>query len=238
MCQVEYGNRVFKYNLKRKNVKNINLTVKPNMEINVSANDNISIDEINSFIIKNGNWIERNLDYFYKTRPVDIPKKDYVSGETFRYLGRQYMLKVFENQDEYVKYYRGYIYIYVRDKNDRSRKKDLLDSWYDERRRIIFKEVLDKVYKNTKSLCEIFPSITIRKMNVRWGSCLIDQERIILNEDLIYAPKDCIEYVILHEMIHFRYKKHNKEFYNLMSLYMPGWQEKKKILDEYVVREI
>ena len=53
MCQVEYGNRVFKYNLKRKNVKNINLTVKPNMEINVSANDNISSDEINSYIIKN-----------------------------------------------------------------------------------------------------------------------------------------------------------------------------------------
>ncbi|NMB19066.1 MAG: M48 family metallopeptidase, partial [Erysipelothrix sp.] len=71
-----------------------------------------------------------------------------------------------------------------------------------------------------------------------WGSCLIKDETIVLNNDLIYAPKACIDYVVLHELIHFIEKDHNSHFYNLMYLLMPDWEQRKKYLDEEMIVNI
>lgn len=77
--------------------------------------------------------------------------------------------------------------------------------------------------------------INIRKMKSRWGSCLLEKQIIILNKELIKAPKYCIEYVILHELIHLIYKNHDKKFYDFLYTLMPDWKERKRILDEEII---
>ena len=75
-------------------------------------------------------------------------------------------------------------------------------------------------------------------MKTRWGSCITSKGIIILNKDLIKAPKYCIKYVILHELIHMIYNKHSKEFYDFLYIFMPDWEERKRILDEEIALEL
>ncbi|MFK4998952.1 SprT-like domain-containing protein [Bacillus sp. N9] len=80
--------------------------------------------------------------------------------------------------------------------------------------------------------------IDMRVMKARWGSALVESNTILLNSELIKAPKHCIEYVILHEMIHFKYNNHSDSFYNMLYALMPDWEKRKAILDEEIVKEL
>ena len=82
------------------------------------------------------------------------------------------------------------------------------------------------------------PEIKIRKMKARWGSCIPEKQLILLNSELIKAPKLCIDYVVLHELIHFKYRNHDSNFYDFMTSLMPDWKQRKKILDDQVVRAL
>lgn len=238
MYSIDYGNEEIKFTLTRKDVKNINLRVNPNLEVLVSANDSVPLDFIKGFVLSKAKWIENRLDYYKKTQDIKQGEKEYVSGEAFRYLGRQYRLKVFESDEERVKYYRGYIHLYIKRLKDFNKKELLIEKWYEERSQIIFKDSLDRMYERVKSYDIEYPQLDIRKMSSRWGSCYSENKKIILNSSLIKAPKDCIDYVVLHELIHFKYKNHTNDFYRLLDILMPDWMEKKKILDEVVVREL
>lgn len=238
MRSIYYGDREIKFEIIIKDVKNINLRVKPSGDVLVSANDDIPKKEIINFVSSKAKWIERNLNYYEKTRYIDQGEKDYVSGESFRYLGRQYRLKVFESDENKVKYYRGYIHLYIDDLKDIAKKEELIEKWYETRSRIIFKESLDRMYKLVRSYDIDYPYLDIRKMNSRWGSCHLVNKKIVLNASLIKAPKDCIDYVVLHELIHFKYENHDNDFFKLLNILMPGWKDKKRILDEVVVREL
>lgn len=226
------------FTVTRKQVKNINLRVKPNLEVLVSANDDVPLEYIKEFVQSKAKWINKNLNYYKKTGDIEQGEKEYVNGESFRYLGRQYRLKTFKSEEEKVKYFRGYIHLYTNDLNDLQQKEILMENWYEERSKIIFKDSLKRMYDLVKSYDIEYPILDIRKMKTRWGSCHPNSNKIILNSSLIKAPKDCIDYVVLHELIHFKYKNHSNEFYRLLDILMADWKEKKKILDEVVVREL
>ncbi len=238
MYNIDYGNRKINFTVTRKDVKNINLRVNPNLEVLISANESVPLDYIKDFIISKAKWIDKRLEYYEQTQDIMQGEKDYVSGESFRYLGRQYRLKVFKDDDEKVKYFRGYIHLYINDLEDFRKKEQLIERWYEERSQIIFKDSLHRMYDLIKSYNIEYPQMDIRKMSSRWGSCYTESNKIILNSSLIKAPRDCIDYVVLHELIHFKYKNHTNDFYRLLDILMPDWKEKKKILDEVVVREL
>lgn len=238
MESICYGDKKIEFKLTRKNVKNINLRIKPNQEISVSANNQVPLGDIKEFVSSKARWIEGKLNYYEKIGYLDEEEKDYVNGESFRYLGKQYRLKVFESDENEVKYFRGYIHLYVDDLGDRDKKEALIENWYERRAEIIFKESLDKMYKLVKAYGIEYPYMDIRKMKSRWGSCHTKNNKIVLNSVLIKAPKDCIDYVTLHELIHFKHKNHGSEFYRMLTILMPDWKDKKKILDEVIVREL
>lgn len=238
MYSITYGDKNISFNIKRKNVKNINLTVKPNLEVSVSANKRVPVEYIKDFVYRKANWIENHLNYYEKLQREDPGEKEYVNGESFRYLGKQYGLKVFQSSEEHVKYLRGYIHLYTSNLDDTEKKKALLESWYEQRCKIIFKESLQRVHNLVKAYNIEFPDLVIRKMKSRWGSCHVNQNKITLNSILIRAPKDCIDYVVLHELIHFKHANHGKDFYRLLNIIMPDWRDKKKILDEVIAREM
>lgn len=236
---VDYGGKPIQFELHRKNVKNINLNVKPDMTIVVSANEEVPLDYILGFVRNKAPWIVKNMNYFKDVQPEHTLKKEYVSGETFKYLGKQYRLKVEEvNKEEGVKYYQGFIHLYVKDKNNLGRKEKLINEWFRNRAKLNFKESLERVFGVIEKYEVVKPEIHIRTMKARWGSCIKEKNIILLNLELIKAPKFCIDYVILHEMTHFIYENHHSDFYNFMTSLMPDWKERKEILDEEVVREL
>ncbi len=235
---VKYGERTIEFELTRKRIKNINLNVKPDMSIVVSANEKVPLDYILKFVKQKAPWIMKNVGYFKDVQPDQTAIKDYVSGESFKYLGKQYRLRVEEQDDESVKYYQGFIELKVKDRKNRSRKEHLLNEWFREKSEINFQDSLKRVYPLVEKYGVKKPQILIRLMKARWGSCVKDKNIIMLNSELIKAPKFCIDYVVLHELVHFKYRNHDAEFYNFMTMLMPDWKQRKEILDEEVVRQL
>jgi len=236
--EVSYGKHKITYTLSRKNVKNINLNLKPNLIVEVSANHKVPIEKIHSFVKRKASWIIKNKEYFMRTFAEIKYEKEYVSGETFKYLGKQYRLKVIKRKDECVKCKQGFFFLYVNDKNNVERKSQLIKEWYKEKSLKVFSESLEKIYKIMKKYNIFKPKILIRIMKARWGSCIESKKTILLNSELIYAPKFCIDYVVLHELIHFKYRTHYKNFYKLMEAIMPDWNKRKEILDTEVVKNL
>lgn len=236
---ITYGDKTIEFELIRKNVKNLNLSIRPDMTIFVSANEKVPLEDIQEFVHTKAPWLIKNVNYFKNTQPEHITHKEYISGETFKYLGRQYRLKVEEvDKDEGVKLYQGYFYLYIKDKTNLSRKQKLMDKWFRDKAEQIFNESLERIYPKLEKYGVSNPSIYIKTMKARWGSCLIDKGEILLNFELIKAPKLCIDYVVLHELVHFIYRDHDAQFYDFMTSLMPDWRKRKEILDEEVVREL
>lgn len=236
---ITYGDKTVEFELIRKNVKNLNLSIRPDMTIFVSANEKVPLEDIKEFVHTKAPWLEKNTNYFKDVQPEHNTEKEYVSGESFKYLGRQYRLIVEEvEKNEGVKLYQGYFNLYVKDKSNLDKKERLMDTWFREKANLIFKESLDRVYPIIQKYEISKPEIQIKTMKARWGSCLVDKGVILLNYELIKAPKFCIDYVVLHELIHFKYRNHAKQFYDFMTSLMPDWKKRKEILDEEVVREL
>lgn len=236
---ITYGNKIIEFEVQRKNVKNINLNVKPDMAIVVSANEKVSIDYILEFVRSKAQWILKNVSYFREVQPEHLIEKSYLSGQTFKYLGKQYRLKVEEGYGpESVKYFRGYLYLIVRDKQNYNRKEKLINDWYRGKAEEKFKERLERVFPIVEKYGITKPELQIKTMKARWGSCIKDKNAILLNLELIKAPKFCIDYVVLHELNHFKYLNHDKYFYDFMTSLMPDWKQRKAILDEEIVREL
>ena len=236
---IRYGEKTIEYELQRKNVKNINLKVKPDLSVVVSANKNVPLDYIESFVKSKAGWIVEKLQFFNRTRNHNTAR-EFVSGETIRYLGKQYRLKVVkaEPEEEGVKFYQGYIYLHVKDKEDYWKKHQLFSLWAKEKATIAFNESMERMYPKIRKYGIGRPSIVIRKMKTRWGSCSRDKQKITLNSELIKAPKQCIDYVMLHELIHFKFRNHNQDFYNFLTVLMPDWKERKALLDSEIILDV
>lgn len=212
----------------KKEVKHISIKVKPTGEVIITVPPSTSQSYIEMIIKKREQWIEKQLKFF-RDNYIEETKKEYVSGESTRYLGKNYRLKIYESTDEKVVFYKGYIRIYVNDRNDKLKIKKMLEFWYRKQAKKIFEELLKK-YENIIS--QSVNKLTIRKMSSRWGSCNIEKRNINLNIKLIEKPKYCIESVILHELAHLKYPYHTKEFFNYLLLYMPDYEWRKERLEK------
>ncbi|WP_348658515.1 YgjP family zinc-dependent metalloprotease [Heyndrickxia faecalis] len=236
--QIEYANKIIDFVVKRKKVKNVNLNIKPDMTIEVTANDRVPLDFICDFVKTKGAWILKNVKTFQDVQPYRQSEREYVSGETFKYLGKQYRLRVIQEDEEKVKYFRGFIYLYVKDTENVNRKAKLIDEWYREKAQKTFHESLAKMFPLVQKYGVDKPNMDLRSMKARWGSALTEKNTILLNTDLIKAPKYCIDYVVLHELIHFKYNDHSDNFYKMLYSLMPDWEKRKAILDEEVVKDL
>lgn len=236
--QVHYGNKSIEFTLERKRVKNVNLNIKPDMTLTVSANEKVPLDFIYNFVKGKGDWISKHVKNFENVQPLRQSEREYVSGESFKYLGKQYRLRVQQAEEELVKYFRGFIYLFVQNPANYHRKEKLMESWFRGRSEIVFQESLEKMSPFVQKYGVEKPTIEQRLMKARWGSALTEKNIILLNTELIKAPKFCIDYVILHELIHFKYNDHSDNFYNMLESLMPDWEKRKAILDEEIVRDM
>jgi predicted metal-dependent hydrolase len=154
--------------------------------------------------------------------------KKFVGGETHLYLGRQYRMKIISNKIESVKLKNGFIVVTAQIK---SRVAELIKYWYLEKARTIFHTIAQPLIEKFKRLRVKPASISLRIMRARWGSCT-PSGKIILNPDLIRAPRACIAYVITHELCHLKYHDHSRKFSDLLTHEMPDWQKWKDKLEK------
>ncbi|MBN2693301.1 M48 family metallopeptidase [bacterium] len=209
----------------KKDVKNITLKVKPSGEVILTIPKTISDDHIEFVLEKRAKWIEQKKEFFAS---FQINEKEYVSGEDFKYLGKSYRLKVIESKKESVKLQKGYLEIYVKNREDLKQKQNLVYEWYYEKALLHFFNILKEFNKIVK---QEIKDVKIRQMKTRWGSCNPHKSYINLNIELIKKPKICIEYVIFHELVHLIYPNHSKQFYDYLSVYMSDWEKRKEILE-------
>jgi predicted metal-dependent hydrolase len=210
----------------KKDVKNINLKVKPSGEVILTAPNDSNDNEIAYVLKKRAEWIEKKIAYFDEHRALYV--KEYVSGENFCYLGRNYRLKVIESLEEYVKLQRGYLYVFMKDTNDYEKKRRLLKAWYRQKATIHFKKAIEK-YKPIVN--QEIATVRVREMKTRWGSCNPAKGYINLNLKLIEKPTECIEYVVFHELAHLVHANHSVKFYNYLNLFMSDWKRRKMRLE-------
>lgn len=205
------------------------IKVYPDCRIVVSAPEDASNEAVLCAVKKRGRWIYQQLREFRQQLEHITPRR-FVSGETHYYLGKQYLLKVLETpkQVQGVKLLRGKLEVSVRTR-EADNVRDLLTSWYKARAKENFARRLDAVLEQALWVTEK-PPLRILSMKTQWGSCS-PNGRITLNPHLIKAPRDCIDYVILHELCHIAEHNHGERFYRLMNQVMPGWEKTKERLD-------
>lgn len=232
--KVNYGDTIIDFEIKRTNRKTLEISVLPDASVLVVAPQNIEIEKILEKVKKRASWILEQQNYFRGFSPKQATQK-YVGGETHYYLGKQYQLKLIESNYSMVKLKGKYINIYTKNKEDKEYNKKLLYKWYRDHAKIKFEEILDKLLSNLKVYQFEKPNLEIRRMKSRWGTCLNDKNKIVLNIELIKAPKYCIEYIMIHELTHFKYPNHRKEFYHFLRLILPDWEKRKDRLEMTII---
>ncbi len=230
---IEINNKKIYFTVQRKKIKNINLKVNINKKIYISVPLDMSLDNIKKVIEKKYKWINKQIEY-YETFSEIKENLYFENGETVFILGKQYLMNIVADNKNSIELKGKYIKIHVKEKYISNKKyiNKIYNGWLKNYAMDVYKGISFEYEKKLKRHNVKNPKIIIRKMNKRWGSCLPKENKIILNLKLIKAPICCIEYVILHELCHFKYQNHSKQFYNHINVFMPDWKERKKILDE------
>ena len=178
------GGKKIKYILERKQVKNINLRVRPDGSVKVSASPRVDTSYIDDFVLSKAEFVLKAMKRFEGTAEAE----------------RQFQAEL---------------------SKAKSGQESLLAD------PAIFTEILDEVYPAFIPYGIARPKLRIRTMKSCWGSCLVNKGIITLNRKLLMKPRECIEYVMVHELCHFIHPNHSKEFYKFMEQFMPDWRERK-----------
>ena len=224
---VHFGSKTIDFRLEYSNRKSLGITVNPEMEVLVKAPSDTSIEKIKEKIRKKAPWIIKQQSFFLSFQPK-TPTRKYISGETHLYLGRQYRLQIHLGNGESVKLKGKFIEVTATEK---SRAKDLLIKWYLEQAKTKFHLIAAPLIEKFKKYKVEPSSMVLREMPTRWGSCT-PKGKIILNPELVKAPKGCIEYVIIHELCHLVHHDHTQRFIDLQTKEMKDWEKWKMKLEQ------
>lgn len=225
--RVTIGSDVFAYRVLESSRTRARLVVRPTGGVEVRVPEGTSDSWVADFVRRRARWIIRQRDYFDTFRPHD-PECQYRNGETLRYLGRQYRLKLLAGTQKSAKL-RGRHLVVTTPDRQREAVRKLVDGW--------FRSHAEQAIRRRVNECTCLvvrhgverPPIQMRPMKRRWGSCTA-KGRILLNPILAIAPIDCIDYVITHELCHLKHPYHDRPFYRLLTTVMPDWQRRKERL--------
>ena len=228
---VEADGKSIDYILERKPVKNINLRIRPDKSVYVSAPKDVTAKMVDAFVVEKSAYIFRAIKKFKDKERFDASENSFVDGETVLLFGRNLRLKVRYATRNKVESDESYITLYVKDTKDTETKKRILETWIKKKCRDEITGICKKVYPKVKKYGVAFPDIQLREMVSRWGSCSPKKGFVTFNTALVSKPVSCIEYVVTHEFTHFLYPNHSKKFYQQLAAFMPDWEERKKRLE-------
>ena len=222
---VETDGIAISYTLERKPVKNINLRIRPDKCVYVSAPKDVVAKMVDAFVVEKSAYILRSLKKFKDKNRETVSENKFVNGETVKFLGRNLRLKIKNASRSKVESDESYVTLYVKDVQDADLKKRVLETWLRKKCKDEITAICKKVYPQVKKYGVAFPEIQLREMVSRWGSFSPKKGFVTFNTALIAMPVSCIEYVVTHEFTHFLYPNHSKKFYQQLATFMPDWEE-------------
>ena len=229
-----YGRSTIEYELLYEDRQNLSITVRPDKSVVVKAPNKSKLEEIQNKLQNKGQWIQKQINYFDKFHPIQ-PERQYVSGETHYYLGRQYRLRIRKGKEESVKLVGRFFIVNTLSPDDPDHLKLLMMQWYADHTKMLLDRRASLFAE--KILGRDFESIQIKYkyMKHRWGSC-DPRSSITFNIELVKTPIQCIDYVIVHELCHLIHSNHDKAFYRLMQKSIPDWRKRKEKLELFGVK--
>jgi len=221
--------------VEQKNIKNLHLSVyPPKGRVRIAAPTKMNLDTIRIYAISKLSWIKKQQGKILSQKR-EAPR-EYLTKESHYYLGKRYLLKVIElDTVPVVNLTHKTIELYVRPGSNTEKRKEILDNWYREQLRNLGVELMGQWEKKMKLKVN---ELGIKKMKTKWGTCNEEAKRIWLNFELIKKPVECIEYIVVHEMVHFKERNHNDKFMAYMNHFLPEWKQLKNDLNKLPVSHV
>jgi predicted metal-dependent hydrolase len=216
-----------------KDIKNVHLSVyPPNGHVRISAPERMSIDTVRAYAVSKLGWIKQQRKKLQDQER--ITPRDYVNGESHYLWGKRHLLRVVETATTpHVVVRARHLELHVRPGSTVESRRDLLEGWLRARLKIAIQELVAKWEPRigvTVSHCYV------QRMKTRWGSCINEKGNIRINTELAKKPVECLEYIVVHEMIHLLERSHNGRFVCLMNEFLPKWKFYRDQLNALPVR--
>ena len=219
MHQLKLGN--IDIEVEQKDIKNIHLSVyPPEGRVRIAAPSKMDMDSIRVFAISKLQWIkDQKATLLNQEREL---KREFLDNESHYFFGKRYLLKIHElNSGPKVEIDHKFIHLYIRPNSSMDKKRVIIDEWYRQELKKLTPKLIKKWEKKIGVKSNDFG---IKKMRTKWGSCNTEAKRIWLNLELGKKPKECIEYIIVHELVHLLERSHNQRFIKFMDEFMPKWR--------------
>lgn len=210
-----------------KDIKNVHLSVHPPQgDVTISAPERMSVETIRAFAVTKIGWIRRQRERFRKAERA--VRHEYLDRESHYLWGTRYLLHVEQGTSPSVDISGKKVTLRVPHASDKATREAVLAKWYRDRLKA---EAPAAIAHWSHILGVEAPRLSVRKMKTKWGSCNYKTRAILLNSYLAKLPKDCLEYVVLHEMAHLIEPTHNARFTAIMEKAMPTWKARRDYLN-------
>ena len=216
-----------------KDIKNVHLSVHPPMgRVTVSAPAHMSLDTIRVFTLSKLGWI-RQQQRKLQAQERETPR-EYLDRESHYVWGKRYLLKITESeQSPDVEHKHSRMHLLILPGSDEAKRQTVVEGWYREQ----VKQAAPPLIAKWEALMGVKAErLFVRRMKTNWGSCHHRAGSIRLNTDLAKKPPECLEYLIVHELVHLLEPTHNARFLVLMDQFMPKWKFYRDILNRLPVR--
>ena len=217
----------------RKDIMNIHLAVyPPTGRVRIAAPLRVNEDTIRLFAISKLAWIKRQQRRFEGQERIS--QREYKNRESHYFQGQRYLLNIIETDapPKVVVKNKTYIDLYLRLETPIAKRHEIMKEWYRKELKKIIPALIEKWEKRMNLRVNQWQ---VKLMKTKWGSCNIEKKRIWLNLELVKKPIYCLEYIIVHEIVHLLERHHNDKFLYYMAAYLPNWKKLKKELNKLPV---
>lgn len=211
------------YTLVTKQVKNINMRISSKGEVVVSANPFVPMDKIDDFVSSKVSWIVK-----HQKSMQERSQKSMIDDKHIILYGNSLKIRKTTGKYNHVSYDKDTLYVQCREQADPEK---VIRQFLDKLCRDVFLDIATLTFRSLSDYHLEFPDVKIRDMKSRWGSCTPAKNSITLNRKLIHYPFEFIEYVVLHEFVHFIQPNHSKAFYNIIENYMPDYKTRMEMVN-------
>ncbi|MEJ5106648.1 M48 family metallopeptidase [Chryseobacterium sp. MYb328] len=211
-----------------KAIKNLHLSVHPPIgRVTIASPEFYDLEKVKIYAATKLNWIKREQEKV-RSQEREDPKL-IITQESHQFFGKRYLMKVIESKRSKLVLKHTTIELYAVPEATLEQKKKTLYNWYKKELEI---KIGSLILEYAKFMKIEGINFGIRKMKTKWGSCNIERRMLWFNIELAKKPIDCIEYIVVHELVHLLERNHNKNFIILMDRFLPNWRLQKKILNE------
>lgn len=237
--RIEIGGETVYFNITRKKIKNMYMKISDDGVLQITIPNKMELSRVDEFIRNKINWIlhqKKQMEKFSDMRETT----DFNDGDMVYFLGEKYDLSVVADKKNFIVFDGSCIEIRVKERfiDNADYKRKIYEKWLKE---LCLRLCMDyiKFYSEKMEKYGVpFPKVSVKSFKARWGCCIPRRNQVEFAINLTKAPRECVEYVVVHELAHFKYIHHDEKFYNFVSIFVPDWKKRRDLLNRVYGRVI